>query len=285
MLQNHLLRLVAVCTGLLSLAVVWSEVTFFNRTPVLSLFAVFVQLARDHSYNYTAIEVIATLTIAYLCVCAYYTIFKIRFFNYYYLASGHQTDEYSLIFCGMLLCRLTPPLCLNFLGMIHMDSHIIADVNWETSYTRVMGHMDVLSIISDGFNIYFPMGILVIGVLTWARVGSRLLNAIGFQQFLSQDDEMTTDMIGQGADLVKREKRRKQRQETTASRQQPPTGASAGGPTARQQTGRGDETNIAVEAETQSLESRLTTREPQQRNYYALASEHQQPPRDLFDDI
>ncbi len=37
-----------------------------------------------------------------------------------------------------LLCRLTPPLCLNFLGLIHLDSHITEEFNLEeTAYTQV----------------------------------------------------------------------------------------------------------------------------------------------------
>jgi len=37
-----------------------------------------------------------------------------------------------------MLSRLTPPLCLNFLGLMHLDSHIIADTGIvETSYTEV----------------------------------------------------------------------------------------------------------------------------------------------------
>jgi len=37
-----------------------------------------------------------------------------------------------------MLCRLTPPLCLNFLGLMHLDSHIIADTGIvETAYTKV----------------------------------------------------------------------------------------------------------------------------------------------------
>lgn len=84
----------------MSVFVIWSEATFFITTPAVSLFAVFISRASE-SYNYFAIEVISTFTIAYLCVCAYYTIFKIRILNYYYLAKRHQTDEYSLIFAGM----------------------------------------------------------------------------------------------------------------------------------------------------------------------------------------
>ena len=37
---------------------------------------------------------ISFLTICYMCICAYYTIFHVRVLNYYYLAPNHQSDEY-----------------------------------------------------------------------------------------------------------------------------------------------------------------------------------------------
>lgn len=42
--------------SIFSVIVVWSECTFFSTTPVLSLFAVFIQLA-EKTYNYIYIEV------------------------------------------------------------------------------------------------------------------------------------------------------------------------------------------------------------------------------------
>ena len=51
------LRILAVLLAILSIAVVWSECLFFVSQPVLSLFALFVDLAK-HNYDYVAIEVI-----------------------------------------------------------------------------------------------------------------------------------------------------------------------------------------------------------------------------------
>lgn len=160
-MKDYVLKAAAICAGCLSVAVVWSEVTFFNKAPVLSLFAQFLELAK-RNYDYFTIEVkicalilravyiyiiiyhtldsqvLSTLIIAYLCYCAYSTVLKIRVLNLYYLAPHHQTNEYSLIFSGMMLCRLTPPMCLNFLGLIHMDSHIIKTHILETHYTQVI---------------------------------------------------------------------------------------------------------------------------------------------------
>jgi hypothetical protein len=86
-----------------------------------------------------------------------------------------NTSRYTLLFSGALLCRLTPPLCLNFLSLIHMDSHVIKSTIMETAYTRVMGHMDLVSIISDYFNIYFPIALVALTTATYFSLGARLL--------------------------------------------------------------------------------------------------------------
>ncbi len=138
--------------------------------------SVFVNLAKEQ-YNYVVIEAICFITICYLCLCTYYTVFKIRILNYYYLAGNHQSDEYTLLFSGALLCRLTPPLCLNFLSLIHMDSHVIHEQTMETAYTRIMGHMDVVSIVSDYFNVYFPIALLVLSASTYFSLGARCLSS------------------------------------------------------------------------------------------------------------
>ncbi|CAF0898243.1 unnamed protein product, partial [Brachionus calyciflorus] len=154
---------------------------------------------------------IVCITIAYLCFCAYYAIFKMRIFNYYYLASNHHTSENSLIFSGTLVCRLTSPLCYNFLGLVHLDSHITKDTDIvETQFTSIMGHMDVISVISDGFNIYFPILILFLCLANFFNLGGHILHFFGFEQFIG-DEEVTQDLIEDGKNLVKREKRRIQR--------------------------------------------------------------------------
>lgn len=208
--QSFVYMGVSLVLMVLSFMVVWSECLFFIKSPVLSLFAVFINLARDN-YDYAYIELASILTIAYLCFCAYYSVFKIRILNYYYIAPHHQTNEHSLIFTGMMLCRLTPPMCLNFLGLIHLDSHVIQGYNLqETSYTKIMGHMDVISIISDGFNIYFPILIVLLCICTYFSLGSRILTMFGFQQFIG-DDDMTSEFVDEGKELVKREKRKIER--------------------------------------------------------------------------
>lgn len=62
--------------------------------------------------------------------------------------------------------------------------------------------MDVISIISDGFNIYFPMLMLLFCMAAYFSLGSRLLSSMGFQQFMG--DELTEDLVEEGKEHIKR---------------------------------------------------------------------------------
>ncbi|KAH8359528.1 hypothetical protein KR093_007366 [Drosophila rubida] len=216
LLKAPFLKALCVLSASMSAMVVWSELTFFSRHPVLSIFANVINVANE-TYDFFTIEIFSMVVLCYFFYCTYSTILRIRFLNLYYLAPHHQTNEHSLIFSGMLLCRLTPPMCLNFLGLIHMDSHIIEKRIMETYYTQIMGHMDVIGIISNGFNIYFPMCMLAFCLATWFSLGSRALNALGFQQFL-QHETIATELVQEGKDLIAREKRRRQRAEEAMAR-------------------------------------------------------------------
>ncbi|XP_053602977.1 LMBR1 domain-containing protein 2 homolog isoform X2 [Plodia interpunctella] len=294
--KPHFLKAMAVITCVMSVAVVWSELTFFCKTPVLSIFANIVNAAK-YNCNYAAIVTISTIIIAYMFYCAYSTVLKIRLLNLYYLAPHHMTNEYSLIFSGMLVCRLTPAMCLNFLSLIHMDSHIIKERIMETYYTQIMGHMDVLGIIAEGFNIYFPMLVVVLCLATWFSLGSRLLSFCGFQQFVG-DDELTTDLVDEGREIVKREKRKRQRIEEAINRRRDHSERYAGYLAGRDQrdgdyyvTPSPERSNTSYQREapyrTQTLEDELDQRFGDSTQT-AIRSDRNKmtiPPRGLFDDV
>ncbi|XP_054630384.1 G-protein coupled receptor-associated protein LMBRD2B-like [Dunckerocampus dactyliophorus] len=214
--RQVLYRLLAALLCFLSVAVVWSECTFFSTRPVLSLFAFFIQMA-EKQHNYICIEGVCFVTVLFLCVCVYSTVFRIRVFNYYYLAPHHQTDAYSLQFSGMLFCRLTPPLCLNFLGLIHMDSAVSHQDRIQTSYTSIMGSMNLLPFISNGFYIYYPMLVLLLCSATLYNLGSRCLNLLGIHQYVTNDD-LTADLVDEGKELIRRERRKQRKAEDAGNR-------------------------------------------------------------------
>lgn len=99
-----------------------------------------------------------------------------------------------------------------------MDSHVIKYDMEETAYTKIMGHMDVISIVADYFNVYFPIALLALSFATYFSLGARVLTILGFQQFLSQDSEVTLELVDEGKEHIKREKRRRQRLAESATR-------------------------------------------------------------------
>jgi len=70
-------------------------------------------------------------------------------------------------------------------------------------FVQIMGHMDVIGFIADGFNIYFPIAIVLLCVLTLFNVGTRILNVLGIQQFMV-DDDITQELVDEGKEIVRR---------------------------------------------------------------------------------
>lgn len=201
------LRISGFVMAALSLAVVWSEIAFPMSivSTKLSVFAYFVDSFQE-AQQYFYMELFSTLSIGYLAICAFYTVFHMKIYNIYYLASNSQTDEYSLLFSGMLICRLTAPLCLNYLCLVHHDSHIIKQSSQiETSFTTIMGHLDLIPLVNNGLNIFLPLCISAICSAIYFNFGKHVLHSLGFEQFI-EDDEMTIDWVQTGRELVKREK-------------------------------------------------------------------------------
>lgn len=281
--RSYFMKLLSISSGIMSVIVIWSECTFWVQAKTLSIFALLVQYWSEQ-HNYFNLELFCFISIAYLCFCAYWTLFQIKLFNIYFIAPNHQTDDYSLLFIGMFLCRLTPPLCLNFLGLVHLDSRI-SDGKIDTAYTTLMGHLEL---VSDGFNIYFPILIVLLCVGTWFKVGTRCLSSIGFAQFL-QSDELTTDLMEEGKAFVNREKRRIEREWRKEDRWN--NNSSPSGGTAYRNTKTGTASGTARRG-TEERVSLLRDGDSDDENgnwpntgSSSFRSETRRPNRSLFDDV
>ena len=158
-----------------------------------------------------------------------------------------------------------------------MDSHIITSNSDETSYTKVMGHMDVVSIVQDGFNVYFPILLIVLTLATYFSLGSRLLSFLGFQQFLVQED-VTGEFVEEGRELMKREKRRRERLEQSNKNRREETVASQDSSSTRHRAAASVDSSVRYTESRSDLvsDSHVTWSQEQERR---------QPPRNLFDDL
>ena len=139
--------------------------------------------------------------------------------------------------------------------------------------------MDVVSIVQDGFNVYFPILLVVLTLATYFSLGSRLLSFLGFQQFLEQED-LTGELVEEGRELIKREKRRRERLEDQQRGRRDwretrgAAGAAGAAGEARQRTG-----PVYTQDTLQGDEDVLW--EPPA----TAAVRNKEPPRNIFDDL
>lgn len=61
------------------------------------------------------------------------------------------------------------------------------------------------------------MLVVILCIATYFSLGTRCLNLLGFQQFMG-DNDMTSDLVDEGKELIRREKRKRQRQEEGENR-------------------------------------------------------------------
>ena len=209
-----LLKFVASLFAIISLVVVWSEMVFSVKHPTLSVCALLVSMVKSPG----AVVFVSIGFISYMCLCAYYTIFKLRLFNYYYMAPAQQTDDYSLLFSATVLSRLTTPLSLNFINLTHMDPRFNIEV--QTAFNSIMGSFEVIPFIAKGFNVYYPILIALIGLATLLKLGTRCMAFLGFQTFVS-DDEISMDYVEEGKQLLTRERRARERGEPRSEQNVP----------------------------------------------------------------
>ncbi|KAJ2613335.1 hypothetical protein H4S08_002268 [Coemansia sp. RSA 1365] len=169
-LRPLVFRALAVAAGVLSVAILWSELTFNLAS---SHFSVVRYMLRTLGLSYIAIELASIIFIAYMCLCAYSSVMKLRIFNVYSLESHHHTNERSLLFCGAYLCRLMFPLCYNFLNMAgSSDASIGGDV---TEFSRFMDQIDLVPILGEQSNRAIPVLIMVPATLAFFNVHGRVV--------------------------------------------------------------------------------------------------------------
>lgn len=234
------LLMAAVCT-LLSLALIWSEVLFFFEKPRLSIFALLLKEAHG---QYLYIESLSFVTMLYMAVCTYRVVFKMRLFNFYYLAPHQMTDSGSLIFSAMLLSRLIVPIGLNFVSMAHLDTHVTSSnvIQQETWFTQTMGHLDLLPWLKK-FNTYYPTVILIVSVCTLFNLWDRFLLMFGVQRFID-DDDGAQELATEGKNLIRRERRKMEKNGGTMRKRSPESSRRGGAASSRIPSGRVDDEDL-----------------------------------------
>jgi len=213
-------RFCALIALLFSILVVWSETTIWSFKTFhgyVDLSPLSLWIHRQGMSNYS-IQLISWTTIVYLALCVYFSLFHFNLYRFYELFPQH-TDSYSLFLNALLCCRFTVPLCYNFLTIVHETAfavpllypqlpHAIATTLPVTSFSRVEQSMQVLPILGNSFNAFFPIVLIVLVLATGCQLWTRVLAAIGLKQFgFEQEDDLHYERLGR--ELLQREKQRR----------------------------------------------------------------------------
>ncbi|KAI9275921.1 LMBR1-like membrane protein-domain-containing protein [Phascolomyces articulosus] len=183
-------RGVAILCGLISICILWSELVFNVKSPVISLVAIGL---RACGLNYAAVEFMAFFTLTFMCLCVYTSLFKVRFFNLYLLIPNHHTDENSLLWFTGYLCKMMAPLCYNYINLAGNSSGAE-----ESVFNQFMGHADLVPFLGTTFIDWFPVVILIPAISAYFNVGGRCLDFCGVKDPYDNDEE-NPDFEGPGA--------------------------------------------------------------------------------------
>ncbi|KAI9018279.1 LMBR1-like membrane protein-domain-containing protein [Hyaloraphidium curvatum] len=199
-IRPALQRALASCCALLSAALIWSEMTFQIQKPMLTILGLLFHIP---GISYEWIEAMCIITVSYMCICAYSSLFKVRIFDVYALVPNHHTDEGSLLFVAAYLCRLTFPLCYNFLNLLTDQE--------DTMFVAIMGKIDLLPLLGS-FQVYVPLSIGLICLATFFHFHSRLLAMCGWTDFFTGEDRADGPIVQEGKSYIDQARAAEERQ-------------------------------------------------------------------------
>jgi len=250
MLREHvvpsLYRVASIACAVLSVALIWCECTImFDDAPFnlnLSPVSHFFRFVGTGGGGFNVLALLA-LPILYCAFCTYFAMFRMKLFEGMTLHPNGHSDASSLLFNATYACRLGPPLCYNFLKLLHErdDQGIFRGTRagvWPdcsdgsspppgspcprvTTYftTTAFGDMAHIAVqhslgnMRDYFSDYAPLLIVVICGGTYLNLGSGLMSCCSkclpclATPVFSFDEDFSDTRIDHGAAILQREKR------------------------------------------------------------------------------
>jgi hypothetical protein len=181
-----LFRVAAVACAALSLVIVWCEGTILldgepfnlNLSPLSYLFK-----SMGAGGGGAGAVVALFVPLLYCSACTYFSMFRMRLCEGMTLYPHQHSDGSALLFNATYACRLGPPLCFNYLKLLHegtrgLYAHRGAHRGISTYFSQTtFGEMDQIPLFQDDyFNNYAPLLIVLLCGCTYLNFGSGLLS-------------------------------------------------------------------------------------------------------------
>ncbi|KVI10905.1 LMBR1-like membrane protein [Cynara cardunculus var. scolymus] len=165
-LRKQLKKLSAIILGCLTAAILLAEATILPSGVDFSLFSILINAIET---NEVLVQVVGFIPLMYMCVCTYYSLFKIGMLTFYSLTPS-QTNSVSLLMICSQVARYAPPISYNFLNLIHLPRDA------TTLFERRMGKIDdAVPFFGEGFNKIYPLIMVVYTILIASNFFDRVM--------------------------------------------------------------------------------------------------------------
>ncbi|KAI3752886.1 hypothetical protein L2E82_24926 [Cichorium intybus] len=169
-LRKQLKKLSAIILGCLTAAILLAEATILPSGVDFSLFSILINSVET---NEVLVQVVGFIPLMYMCVCTYYSLFKIGMLTFYSLTPS-QTSSVSLLMICSQVARYAPPISYNFLNLIHLPGDA------TTLFERRMGKIDdAVPFFGENFNKIYPLIMVVYTILIASNFFDRVMSYFG----------------------------------------------------------------------------------------------------------
>ncbi|OUZ99602.1 LMBR1-like membrane protein [Macleaya cordata] len=184
-IRKQLEKLLAIIFGCMSVAILLAEATLLPSGVDLSLFSLLIKAVGKEEM---LVQVAAFIPLMYMCMCTYYSLFKIGMLMFYSF-TPRQTSSVSLLMICSMVARYAPPISYNFLNLIRLDG------NAKTIFEKRMGNIDdAVPFFGKGFNKIYPLIMVIYTILVASNFFDRVVDFFGsWIRFRFQSEADDTD--------------------------------------------------------------------------------------------
>ncbi|OAL30131.1 hypothetical protein AYO20_08934 [Fonsecaea nubica] len=205
----HLVPAVRIALGavlsLASIAIIWSEIIKFPAPHLSAVSLTVIHHPSDKNYQIGfGGQVIASMWITYMCICALSSMNDVPTWNQRALVRRNTYAESACWYAGQI-AKLTVPLAYNFLTFLPKDIH------QNSTFYGFLGRLINLTPLGTWFDYLFPMLVLLPVIMTLFNLYGKIKNVLGFGILeIDEDEDENPSGFGtggwrEGRDLIARD--------------------------------------------------------------------------------
>ncbi|XP_028082790.1 LMBR1 domain-containing protein 2 homolog A-like [Camellia sinensis] len=202
-LRKQLEKVLAVILGCMSAAILLAEATILPSGVDLSLFSILINAVGKQE---VLVQVAAFIPLMYMCVCTYYSLFKIGMLTFYSF-TPRQTSSVSLLMICSMVARYAPPISYNFLNLIRLGEK---DEDKKTIFEKRMGNIDqAVPFFGNGFNKIYPLIMVIYTIMIASNFFDRIIDYFGnwkIFRFQSEADDIDDGFDPSGLMILQKER-------------------------------------------------------------------------------